>query len=67
KPIGSNNIDRLTRNFLWKCLHNTFHVGRFWEHVDNLESLAQCQICRVQDSLEHIMLECEAPGQHQVW
>ncbi|KAJ7747483.1 hypothetical protein B0H16DRAFT_1225585, partial [Mycena metata] len=26
-----------------------------------------CQICRVQDSLEHIILECEVPGQRQVW
>ncbi|KAJ6551930.1 hypothetical protein B0H19DRAFT_950337 [Mycena capillaripes] len=29
--------------------------------------VGQCQSCGVLESLEHIMLECDAPGQHQVW
>ncbi|KAJ7859236.1 hypothetical protein B0H13DRAFT_2237527 [Mycena leptocephala] len=65
--IRSNNIHRLTRNFLWKCMHDIFHVGPFWEHVPNLEILGQCQTCGVPESLEHIMLECDASGQRQVW
>ncbi|KAJ7468323.1 hypothetical protein B0H11DRAFT_1644787, partial [Mycena galericulata] len=65
--IRSKNIARLTRNFLWKALHNTFHVGLFWDNVPNLEILAQCTACRVPESLEHIMLDCEAPGQQQIW
>ncbi|KAJ7806259.1 hypothetical protein B0H13DRAFT_1669899 [Mycena leptocephala] len=65
--IRSNNIHRLTRNFLWKCMHDIFHVGRYWEHVPNLEILSQCQTCGAPESLEHIMLECDASGQRQVW
>ncbi|KAJ7462840.1 hypothetical protein FB451DRAFT_1043521 [Mycena latifolia] len=65
--IRSNNIDRLTRNFLWKSTHNVYHVGSFWEHIPNLESFGQCPICQVLESLEHILLECDAPGQQQVW
>ncbi|KAJ7486935.1 hypothetical protein FB451DRAFT_1026252 [Mycena latifolia] len=29
--------------------------------------LGQCSTCRVPESLEHIMLECYASGQRQVW
>jgi hypothetical protein len=65
--IRSTNIHRLTRNFLWKSIHNIFHVGSFWDHVPNLEILGQCTMCRVPESLEHIMLECNAPGQLQIW
>ncbi|KAJ7798043.1 hypothetical protein B0H13DRAFT_1933855 [Mycena leptocephala] len=63
--IRSNNIHRLNRNFLWKCMHDIFHVGRYWEHVPNLEILGQCQTCGAPESLEHIMLECDASGQRQ--
>ncbi|KAJ7820478.1 hypothetical protein B0H13DRAFT_1614032 [Mycena leptocephala] len=65
--IRSNNIHRLTRNFLWKSLHDAYHVGFFWDHVPNMEILGQCSTCRMPESLEHIMLECNAPGQQQVW
>ncbi|KAJ6451759.1 hypothetical protein C8R45DRAFT_768959, partial [Mycena sanguinolenta] len=64
--IRSVNIQRLTRNFLWKCLHNVFHVGEFWGHVPNLEFLGECQTCRVPESMEDILLECNARGQNQV-
>ncbi|KAJ7724824.1 hypothetical protein DFH07DRAFT_871826 [Mycena maculata] len=65
--LRSNNITRPSRNFLWKSLHDIYHVGFFWDHMPNLENLAQCPTCKVPESLEHIMLECDAPGQHQVW
>ncbi|KAJ6506628.1 hypothetical protein C8R45DRAFT_757300, partial [Mycena sanguinolenta] len=61
--IGSNNISRLTRHFLWKCMYDIYRVGYFWDHIPNMDSLGQCTICHVPESLEHIMLECTASGQ----
>ncbi|KAJ7357970.1 hypothetical protein DFH08DRAFT_1042572 [Mycena albidolilacea] len=57
--IRSTNIHRLTRNFLWKC--------PFWEHIPSLETFGLCETCRVTESMEHILLECDNPGQHQIW
>ncbi|KAJ7937840.1 hypothetical protein B0H13DRAFT_1588246, partial [Mycena leptocephala] len=65
--LRSSNILRLTRNSLWKNMHNIFHVGPFWDHVPNLEILGQCPVCAVPELLEHIMLECSAAGQQQIW
>ena len=65
--LRSRNLTRLSRNFLWKCLHDIYCVGFFWEHMPNLENLSQCPTCKVPESLEHIMLECNAAGQHQIW
>lgn len=65
--LRSRDIQRITRNFLWKCVHNIFRIGHFWNHIENLEILGQCPSCNADETLEHIMLECDAPGQHQVW
>ncbi|KAJ7303103.1 hypothetical protein DFH08DRAFT_722242 [Mycena albidolilacea] len=65
--IRSTNIHRLTRNFLWKCIHNIYYVGPFWEHIPSLETFGLCETCRVTESMEHILLEGDNPGQHQIW
>ncbi|KAF8127511.1 hypothetical protein K438DRAFT_1472235, partial [Mycena galopus ATCC 62051] len=67
KSIWSRDIQQSTHNFLWKCIHNIFVVGNFWEHIENLEILGRYPHCKVDESLEHIMLDCDAPGQHQIW
>ncbi|KAJ7763800.1 hypothetical protein B0H16DRAFT_1661741 [Mycena metata] len=60
KSIRSTNLQRLTREFLWK-------LGDFWSHIDHLDMMGQCHICRVPESLEHIAVECDAYGQSIVW
>ncbi|KAJ7181913.1 hypothetical protein C8R46DRAFT_885333, partial [Mycena filopes] len=47
--------------------HNIFHIGSFWDHVPDLERLGNCVVCGVPETLEHVMLECDAPGQKQIW
>ncbi|KAJ7214565.1 hypothetical protein GGX14DRAFT_360201 [Mycena pura] len=58
---------RLTREFYWKCILNTFCVGDFWEHIQNSEIFGHCQICNVTETLEHIALECNAPERTLIW
>jgi hypothetical protein len=42
-------------------------VGDFWLHIDTLEIRGQCHFCNVPETLEHIALECDAPGQKLIW
>jgi hypothetical protein len=63
KSIPSVTLQCLTREFLWKCIHNTFRVGDFWYHIDTLEIKRRCHVCGVLETLEHIALECDTPGQ----
>ncbi|KAJ6469855.1 hypothetical protein C8R45DRAFT_778037, partial [Mycena sanguinolenta] len=65
--LRSTDIQRKTRNFLWKCVHNIFRLGDFWKHIDNLQIFGLCPHCKIDETLEHIMLDCAAPGQHQIW
>lgn len=67
RSIRSVTLQRLTQEFLWKCVHNTFRVGDFWSHIDTLEIRGRCHVCDVPETLEHIALECQAPGQKLIW
>ncbi|KAJ7353246.1 hypothetical protein DFH08DRAFT_692070, partial [Mycena albidolilacea] len=65
--LRSRPIARLTRNFLWKSVHNIYCVGSFWEQIPNLEILGRCSECHALESMEHILLECQGIGQAGVW
>ncbi|KAJ6609807.1 hypothetical protein B0H10DRAFT_1633248, partial [Mycena sp. CBHHK59/15] len=65
--IRFSSIQRLSWEFLWKCIHNTFRVGDFWSHSDTLQRNSTCHLFNVTKSLEHIALECDSPEQKIMW
>ncbi|KAF9800817.1 hypothetical protein IEO21_10288 [Rhodonia placenta] len=54
-------------NFLWKALHGAHWVGSFWLNVPHLAVRGDCRHCGGEESLEHILIECTAPGRREVW
>ncbi|KAF8133558.1 hypothetical protein K438DRAFT_1641242 [Mycena galopus ATCC 62051] len=42
KSLRSPDIRRITRSFLWKCMHDIFRIGHFWNHIPNSEIFGQC-------------------------
>ncbi|KAJ7670106.1 ribonuclease H-like protein [Mycena polygramma] len=67
KSIRDRDIDRRVRNFLWKSMHQSYKCGEYWRSITNFEQLAVCHSCNVDDSLEHSLVECSAPGQEIIW
>ncbi|KAJ7228077.1 hypothetical protein C8J57DRAFT_1092762 [Mycena rebaudengoi] len=65
--VRSITMQQLSREYFWKCIHNTFRIGDFWSHIDTLEIRGICHMCEVPDTLEHIALDCIAPGQKLIW
>ena len=61
------DLTKKTQDFLWKCIHDAFKIGRFWSRIENHERRGMCTLCEVEESMEHILTECEAPGRSQVW
>ncbi|KAK0478652.1 hypothetical protein EDD18DRAFT_1443110 [Armillaria luteobubalina] len=56
--LRHKDFSMLTRQFLWMTMHNAYKIGAWWEDKPG---------CNVMESMEHILFECEEPGQHQVW
>ncbi|KAJ7740169.1 hypothetical protein B0H14DRAFT_3609685 [Mycena olivaceomarginata] len=46
---------------------SSYKIGEYWRNIPNYEHFAPCYYCRVDDSIEHTLVECEAPGQEQLW
>jgi hypothetical protein len=62
--IRSKNITRTIRVFLWKVLYKTQKCGDYWLNIPTSE---HCFECGVEDSITHILTECSAPGQSEIW
>ncbi|KZV59575.1 hypothetical protein PENSPDRAFT_547233, partial [Peniophora sp. CONT] len=66
----SNNLHRKDQEFMWKLFHNAYKVGEYWERMDDpdLQNRKFCGACGDEcESMRHILTECEAPGQAEVW
>jgi hypothetical protein len=44
-----------------------YKIGNFWKHIPDKEHYAECPTCKVEESMEHVMIDCTAPGQAEVW
>ncbi|KAJ7725397.1 hypothetical protein B0H16DRAFT_1332721, partial [Mycena metata] len=64
RSIRHQDITRTTRDFLWRCLHQAYKVGEHWRNIPTYEHYANCQ---VDEPMEHILLECDAPGREVLW
>jgi hypothetical protein len=67
KSIRSTSLQRLLREFYWKCIHNTFNFGDVWSHIETFEIRGRCHLCGVVETLEHIALECITPERKLIW
>lgn len=49
-------------------MHDGYKVGRFWRNIPNYEQRGICPVCEDEyESLEHILIECQAPERELVW
>jgi hypothetical protein len=65
--IQNKDLTRTVRAFIWKCIHNAHKIGKFWEKIPEHEHWSICPNCGVEESMEHILLECSIPGQVEAW
>jgi ribonuclease HI len=67
KSIRHKDITRQIRSFLWRCMHGSLRIGKYWKHIPGFEERELCTTCQVPESLEHILLQCTRPGQAKIW
>ncbi|KAJ7744622.1 hypothetical protein B0H16DRAFT_1322072 [Mycena metata] len=67
KSTRHKDITRQIRSFLWRCLHSSLRIGKYWKHIPECEDRELCLTCGVTEDLDHIMVQCNRPGQAEVW
>jgi hypothetical protein len=58
RSIWATTFQRLTREFYWKCIHDTFRVGDFWSHIRTLELWGRCHHCQVAERTHRSGMQC---------
>ena len=49
-------------------MHNAYKCGKYWRNIPTCEERGLCQVCdRVEESMEHILTECRATSQAEIW
>ncbi|KAK0471380.1 hypothetical protein IW261DRAFT_1553545 [Armillaria novae-zelandiae] len=67
RSIRRKEFNRSARYFLWMVAHDGYTVGYHWKHIKGCEERAVCKECSTEESMDHILTTCEAPGQDEVW
>ena len=70
RAIKHKDILREARYFLWMTFHNAYMVGSNWLRpgfVPEYRERSECKQCHKTESMEHILVECDAPGQAVIW
>lgn len=67
KSTTNKDVRRPIRIFLWKTLHRAYKIGKYWENIPGWEQREKCQVCGEEESMQHILLECEEPCRKMIW
>ncbi|EPS93199.1 hypothetical protein FOMPIDRAFT_1136670 [Fomitopsis schrenkii] len=65
--LRHRDIRPTVADFLWKTMHDAHRCGAFWTKIPRYEDRGTCQVCHVEDSIGHILTQCQAPGQSIIW
>ena len=55
------------KQFLYKTMHNVYIVGAAWKHIRGAETRQKCAICNTEDSMAHILTECDSLTRRGIW
>jgi ribonuclease HI len=61
------DIPRNIRFFLWMLIHDGYKVGSYWKKLGDFDERMECRVCGVDETMDHILTKCDAPGQSEVW
>ena len=58
----------LIQTFLFKALHGTLQIGKFWNNIPQHAHRAHCASCNESpESLDHILIDCENMAISTIW
>ncbi|KAL1945502.1 hypothetical protein VTO73DRAFT_2353 [Trametes versicolor] len=65
--VWNRTISRRASSFFWKAIHGAYKIGTYWDNIPGYEQRALCCHCGTPEDMDHILLECDAPGRRELW
>jgi hypothetical protein len=60
-------IRLIIQQFLYKTLHGTHLIGKYWRNINGYEEWETCTTCNKTESMSHILTECREQYMQTVW
>jgi hypothetical protein len=60
-------IRLIIQQFLYKTLHGTHLIGKYWRNINGYEEWETCATCNETESMSHILTECREQYTQMVW
>src|ERR1700679_106567 len=67
KSLRKNVLRTRVKQFLYKTMHQAYMIGAIWRHIPGYEHRHLCITCNAEDSMQHILTECNALTRRKVW
>ncbi|KZP05599.1 RnaseH-domain-containing protein, partial [Athelia psychrophila] len=68
KSVHHPDFQKQIRIFFWTMMHNAHKVGDYWiTKATDKEHWAKCHLCGEEDSMDHILTECDSPEVNTIW
>ncbi len=64
--LRSPDVARKAGDFLWRCLHDSLRIGKFWRNIAGCEMREVCAHCGTEESIEHVLVECDAIATQEI-
>ena len=65
--IRKQEIQTKIRQFLFKTMHGTQKIGKFWAAIETYAHHEHCRECGVTETMEHILTRCREPPVRIIW
>ena len=62
-----SSIRPLIQQFLYKTMHETHMVGKYWRHINGYEERETCAMCNETESMSHILTQCKERTTQLIW
>jgi hypothetical protein len=70
RSLKNKDLSVQQKYFQWMLTHDAYIVGTHWLRESNSpekKERAECHSCGTIETMEHILSQCEAPGQKEIW
>ncbi|KAJ7726858.1 hypothetical protein B0H14DRAFT_2410354 [Mycena olivaceomarginata] len=70
RSFQNKDLSKQIQYFMWMITHDAYYVRTHWLREGTSPEMQErgiCKHCDIPETMEHILSQCEAPGQGKVW
>ena len=67
KNTWKKTIRPLVQQFIYKTLHGTHLVRKYWSNINGYEEWKTCRTCNETKSMNHILTQCKERNTQTIW